>query len=78
MYIHLLQMSGQTKLSLEEFEQEDYNFEDLEAIARDDNKVKFLQVLSTSQQLIDWLQKETRGLSYYYTCMYYTSCSFRC
>ena len=64
MYVHaLLQMYGQTELSLEEFEQEGYNFEDLEVIASDDNKVEFLNVLSTGQQLIDWLQRETRGLS---------------
>ena len=55
-------MSGQTELSLEEFEQEGYNFEELEVIASDDNKVEFLNVLSTSQQLIDWLRRETKGL----------------
>ena len=59
-------MSGQTDLSLEEFEQENYNFEELEAIARDDNKVKFLRILSTSEQLIEWLQTETKGIRYTY------------
>ena len=63
MYMLLLQMRSQTELSLEEFEREGYNFEDLETIASDDNKVKFLKVLSNSQQLIDWLQRETRGLN---------------
>ena len=61
--MHLLQMSGQIDLSLEEFEQEDYNFEGLEAIASDDNKIEFLKVLSssTSQQFIEWLKMETNG-----------------
>ena len=54
-------MSDQTDLSLEEFEQENYNFEDLEAIASDGNKMKFLEVLSSSQQLIKWLKTETNG-----------------
>ena len=59
--MHLLQMSSQTDLSLEEFEQENYNFEDLEAIASNENKIKFLEVLSSSQQLIEWLKMETNG-----------------
>ena len=59
--IYILQMTSQTNLSLEEFEQEDYDFEDLERIASDDNKIEFLKVLSTSQQLIEWLQRETNG-----------------
>ena len=59
--MHLLQMSDQTDLSLEEFEQENYNFEELEAIASDGNKIKFLQVLSSSRQLIEWLKLETNG-----------------
>ena len=63
-YVHLLQMSGQVNLSLEEFEEKGYNFEDLEAIASDDNKIEFLKVLSSSQQLIEWLQRETKGLSW--------------
>lgn len=54
-------MSDQTDLSLKEFEQENYNFEDLEAIASDGNKIKFLEVLSSSQQLIEWLKTETSG-----------------
>ena len=60
-YMHLLQMSSQTDLSLEEFEQENYNFEDLEAIASNENKIKFLEVLSSSQQLVEWLKMETNG-----------------
>ena len=56
-------MFGQTNLSLEEFEQEGYNFEELETIATDDKKLEFLKVLSSSQQLIEWLQRETKGMS---------------
>jgi len=70
-------MSGQTDLSLEEFEQENYNFEELEAIARDDNKVKFLRILSTSEQLIEWLQTETKGMIYLCIHLYYF-CLCRC
>ena len=54
-------MSDQTDLSLEDFEQENYNFEGLEVIASDDNKIKFLEVLSSSKQLIEWLKLETNG-----------------
>lgn len=68
-------MSGQIDLSLEEFEQEEYNFEELEAIAKDDDKVKFLKVLSCSQQLIEWLRKETKGM---YIRMYLSACSLLC
>ena len=67
-YLQLLQMSGQTDLSLEEFEQEGYNFEELEAIAGDDNKVEFLRILSTSEQLIEWLQMETKGIRCLHMC----------
>ena len=78
-YMRLLQMSGQTDLSLEEFEQENYNFEELESIARDDSKVKFLIILSTSDQLIEWLQMETKGIRYTYLCMHlYYFCLYRC
>lgn len=56
-----LQMSGRMSLSLEEFEQENYDFEDLEAIANDKNKVEFLRVLAISAELIEWLRRETKG-----------------
>ena len=82
MYTYLclcLQMSGRTSLSLEEFEREEYDFEDLEAIASDKNKVEFLKVLSVSTELIEWLRRETKG-RYGFSTMHvlHTYCFYRC
>ena len=64
-----LQLSSRMSLSLEEFEREEYDFENLEAIASDKNKVEFLNVLSISTELIEWLRKETKGM-YGFSIMY--------
>ena len=58
----LLQVFSQSDLTLKDFKMiEVCEFEALKRIASSKRQMQFLQVLSRSQQFIEWLQKETKG-----------------
>lgn len=58
----LLQVLNQRDLTLKDFEQtKGCGIKSLKSIANNKRQMKFLQTLSHSQQLIEWLQTETKG-----------------
>ena len=58
----LLQVFNQSDLTLNDFEQvKGCEIESLKSIASSKTQLHFLQVLSKSQQFIEWLRKEANG-----------------
>ena len=63
-------MFSQSDLTLKEFNLvEVCEIESLKHISSSKRKMQFLQVLSMSQQFIEWLQKETKGKCKLTTCI---------
>lgn len=58
----LLQVFHQSDLTLKDIKVvETCEFESLKSIASSKRQMQFLQILSNSQQFIEWLQNETKG-----------------
>ena len=69
----LLQVFNQSDLTLNDFEQiKGCEIESLKSIASSKRQLRFLQILSKSQQFIVWLQKEANG-EYISSYMYYST-----